>query len=125
VGAAYLTGSGHPEQDACELDLVARTLGEGAGRTRLTALTPLAGEHAGLGALRVAAATLAVAGSGMTALPDLSEPIRTDLRFVTHPAESAAPDDVPGTALVHGLARGGAHVALVLQAFEGRPRAAA
>jgi 3-oxoacyl-(acyl-carrier-protein) synthase len=125
VGAAYLTGSGHPEQDACELDLVARTLGEGAGRTRLTALTPLAGEHAGLGALRVAAATLAVAGSGIAALPDLSEPIRTDLRFVTRPAERAAPDGAPGTALVHGLARGGNHVALVLQAFEERPRAVA
>jgi 3-oxoacyl-[acyl-carrier-protein] synthase II len=123
VGAAYLTGSGHPEQDACELDLVARALGVGAGRVRLTALTPLVGEHAGLGALRAAAAALAVAGSGVSALPDLSEPIRRDLRFVTRPTESRS-DGAPETALVHGLARGGTHVALVLQAF-GQDRKAA
>jgi 3-oxoacyl-[acyl-carrier-protein] synthase II len=124
VGAAYLTGSGHPEQDACELDLVARALGVGAGRVRLTALTPLVGEHAGLGALRAAAAALAVAGSGVSALPDLTEPIRRDLRFVTRPTESRS-DGAPETALVHGLARGGAHVALVLQAFgQGRKAAA-
>ena len=62
IEVAYLTGSGHPAHDACELDLVARALP--AGRARLTALTPLVGEHAGLGALRVAAAALAVAGCG-------------------------------------------------------------
>jgi 3-oxoacyl-(acyl-carrier-protein) synthase len=122
VGAAYLTGSGHPEQDACELDLVSRALGAGAGHARLTALTPLVGAHAGLGTLQVAAAALAVAGSGVPALPGLSEPIRQDLRFVTRPAES---DGAPETALVHGLARGGTHVALVLRAFrEGRKAAA-
>ncbi len=117
VETAYLTGSGHPEHDACELDLVARTLG--GGRARLTALTPLVGEHAGLGALRAAAAALAVAGSGVSALPDLSEPIRHDLRFVESRSEGA-----PETALVHGLARGGSHVALVLRTF-GQDRKAA
>jgi 3-oxoacyl-[acyl-carrier-protein] synthase II len=113
VEAAYLTGSGHPAHDACELDLVARALG--SGQAQLTALTPLAGEHAGLGALRAAAAALAVAGSAVPALPDLSEPIRPDLRFVTRPAESRS-GAAPRTALVHGLARGGTHVALVLRA---------
>jgi 3-oxoacyl-[acyl-carrier-protein] synthase II len=118
VETVYLTGSGHPEHDACELDLVARALG--GGRARLTALTPLVGEHAGLGALRAAAAALAVAGSGVSALPDLAEPIRHDLRFVESPSEGT-----PGTALVHGLARGGTHVALVLRTLGQERKAAA
>jgi 3-oxoacyl-(acyl-carrier-protein) synthase len=121
VEAAYLTGSGHPEHDACELDLVARALGE--GRARLTALTPLVGEHAGLGALRAAAAALAVAGAGVPALHDLSKPVRHDLRFVVHP--ESGPEGPPETALVHGLARGGTHVALVLRAPGQDLRAAA
>jgi 3-oxoacyl-[acyl-carrier-protein] synthase II len=122
VETAYLTGSGRPEQDACELDLVDRALGR--GRARLTALTPLVGEHAGLGALRAAAAALAVAGSGVAALPDLSEPIRHDLRFVAR-LDGGRSEAAPETALVHGLARGGSHVALVLRAFgQGRKVAA-
>jgi 3-oxoacyl-(acyl-carrier-protein) synthase len=120
VETAYLTGSGHPEHDACELDLVARAVG--GGRARLTALTPLVGEHAGLGALRAAAAALAVAGSRVSGLPDLSEPIRHDLRFVV--GSESRSEGTPGTALVHGLARGGAHIALVLRTF-GRDRKAA
>jgi 3-oxoacyl-[acyl-carrier-protein] synthase II len=111
VDVAYLTGAGHPAHDACELDLVARALP--AGRAHLTALTPLVGEHAGLGGLRAAAATLAVAGSGVAALPDLAEPIRDDLRFAKALVPAERP---PRTALVHGLARGGTHVALVLRA---------
>jgi 3-oxoacyl-(acyl-carrier-protein) synthase len=122
VEAVYLTGSGHPRHDACELDLVARALP--AGRARLTALTPLVGEHAGLGALRAAAAALAVAGSPVPTLPDLAEPIRGDLRFVTNPAKSRS-DGAPRTALVHGLARGGGHVALVLRPWHERRGAAA
>jgi 3-oxoacyl-[acyl-carrier-protein] synthase II len=117
VDVAYLTGNGHPAHDACELDLVGSALG---GHALLTALTPLVGDHAGLGGLRVAAAALAVAGSPVPTLPALSEPIRPDLRFGRGPGEGRA-----GTALVHGLARGGAHVALVLRAFNGRRKAAA
>jgi len=113
IETVYLTGSGRPAQDACELDLVARTLPP--GHARLTALTPLAGEHAGLGGLRTAAAALALAGSAVPALPDLVEPIRADLRFVTAPAERRR-DAAPKAVLVHGLARGGTHVALVLRA---------
>jgi 3-oxoacyl-(acyl-carrier-protein) synthase len=112
IEAAYLTGSGRPEHDACELDLVARVLPP--GRARVTALTPLTGEHAGLGALRVAAAALAVGGTAIPALPDLSAPIRPEFRFVTEP--SGRGDEAPREAvLVHGLARGGTHVALVLR----------
>ena len=118
VDVAYLTGTGHPAHDACELDLVANALG--SGPARLTALTPLVGDHAGLGGLRVAAAALSVAGSPVPALPALAEPIRPDLRFVRGPVEVRS-----GTALVHALARGGAHVALVLRAFDRRRKAAA
>jgi 3-oxoacyl-[acyl-carrier-protein] synthase II len=113
IEIAYLTGSGRPAHDACELDLVARGLPP--GRARLTALTPLAGEHAGLGSLRVAAAALGVAESAIPALPDLSSPIRSDLRFVTDRL-GGRPAAAPSAVLVHGLARGGAHVALVLRA---------
>jgi 3-oxoacyl-[acyl-carrier-protein] synthase II len=122
VEAAYLTGSGHPAHDACELDLVGQALGP--GRARLTALTPLVGEHAGLGALRAAAAALAVGGSPVPALPDLAEPIRRDLRFVTNATKSQS-EGAPRTALVHGLARGGGHVALVLRPDHARREAAA
>jgi 3-oxoacyl-[acyl-carrier-protein] synthase II len=122
VKTAYLTGSGHPAHDACELDLVVRALG--AARTRLTALTPLTGEHGGLGALRAAAAALEVSGWRPVPLLDVGEPIRPDLRFSTRTAESQA-DRVPPTALVHGLARGGSHVALVLRAWGEGSKAAA
>jgi 3-oxoacyl-[acyl-carrier-protein] synthase II len=125
VDLAYLTGAGHPAHDACELDLVARALP--GGGARLTALTPLVGQHAGLGALRAAAAALAVAGSGVAPLSDLSEPIRQDLQFARRPTDARA-ESPPATALVHGLARGGTHVALLLRAFDprgDRPRVAA
>jgi 3-oxoacyl-(acyl-carrier-protein) synthase len=122
VEAAYLTGSGHPAHDACELDLVGRALE--SGRARLTALTPLVGEHAGLGALRAAAAALAVAGSPVPSLTELTEPIRRDLRFATDPERSRS-EGAPNTALVHGLARGGGHVALVLRPWHERREAAA
>jgi 3-oxoacyl-[acyl-carrier-protein] synthase II len=116
VEAAYLTGSGHPAHDACELDLVARALP--GDRARLTALTPLVGEHAGLGGLRAAAAALAVSGSAaLPGLPDLAEPIRPDLRFV-RASPSSGSERPPRIALVHGLARGGSHVALVLRAWD-------
>ncbi len=122
VEVAYLTGAGHPAHDACELDLVTRALGPAP--TRLTALTPLVGEHAGLSGLRAAAAALAVAGADVPALPDLADPIRPDLRLVTGTYAGRSPDP-PATALVHGLARGGSHVALVFRAADGDRRRAA
>jgi 3-oxoacyl-(acyl-carrier-protein) synthase len=121
VDAAYLTGTGCPEQDACELELVARALGPRA-RARITALTPLAGDHAGLGVLRAAAAALGVAGWGVPSLGALASPVRDDLRF----AVAAEEDEPPPAraALVHGLARGGTHVALALRAPGTAERAA-
>ena len=110
IDVACLTGSGDPEQDACELDLLEDALGATA-RPRLTAVTPLCGEHGGTGALRVAVAALALADGRLPPLPDLREPIRA-LDFVT-PARVKRQRARSG--LVHGLARGGDHVALVLR----------
>ncbi|HEV8676560.1 MAG TPA: beta-ketoacyl synthase N-terminal-like domain-containing protein [Methylomirabilota bacterium] len=112
VDAVYCTGTGDPAGDRCELDLMGAVF-EGAPRARplLSALTPLAGEHGGLGALRVAAAATAVAGGPLPGLPDLERPVRPDWAFAT-----GAPRSLPGAGaiMVHGLARGGGHAALVL-----------
>jgi 3-oxoacyl-[acyl-carrier-protein] synthase II len=115
VGAVYLTGTGDPEQDACELDLVGGAFDWTRGiAPRLTALTPLAGEHAGLGALRVAAAAVSTVAAGrVPGLPDLAAPVREGFAFVTGPGGRVPPGR---PALVHGLARGGGHAALVLGA---------
>ena len=114
VGAAYLTGASAPAQDACELDLVAAAFAGRSSRVaapRLPALTPLAGDHAGLGALRVAGAAAATLGRGhVPALPDLVDPIRADLALAREPGPVET-----DLVLVHGLARGGAHAALVVR----------
>jgi 3-oxoacyl-(acyl-carrier-protein) synthase len=118
VDAAYLTGAGAPAQDACELDLVARALGPGMPRARLTALTPLVGDHAGLGALRVAAAALAVAGAPVPPWPAVQHPVRHDLALAAAAAGrgAAGPPAAVRTALVHAYGRSGTHAALVLRA---------
>jgi 3-oxoacyl-[acyl-carrier-protein] synthase II len=113
VAAVYLTGTGDPEPDACELDLVASALGGGSrpALPPLTALTPLAGAHAGLDVLSVAAGAAAtIAGGWLPALPDLVEPIRPDLPLAVEPLSLEAE-----TVLVHGFARGGTEAALILR----------
>jgi 3-oxoacyl-[acyl-carrier-protein] synthase II len=114
VDVAYLTASGDPAQDECELDLLDRVFGGGRRlRPRLAALTPLVGEHAGLGGLRVAtAAAVTLAGGVLPPLVGLAHPVRDGLSFATRPEPCRA-----RIALVHGIAPGGGHVALVL----GRP----
>jgi act minimal PKS ketosynthase (KS/KS alpha) len=112
VDAVYASGHGDRELDACELDLLAAAFrSRAAGAPPLTALTPLAGEHAGLGGLRVAAAAATTIARGrLPGLPDLAAPLRDDFAFATGPAREIA----ARTVLVHGLARGGGHAALVL-----------
>lgn len=114
VGAAYLTGLGAPADDRVELALVAATFERGPW---LTALTPLAGDHAGLGVLRVAAAAVATLGAGFVpGLPELAEPVRPGLAYAIGPGAVACRTDA---VLVHGLAPGGGHVALVLGGADG------
>ncbi len=114
VDAVYLTGSGDPTQDVCELDLIGVVFGTpGASGPRLTALTPLAGDHAGLGVLAVAGAAVATLGGGrLPPLPDLRTPVRGGFAFATN---GGAGSRSAQTVLVHGLARGGGHVALLLE----------
>jgi 3-oxoacyl-(acyl-carrier-protein) synthase len=97
VSWAYGSASGDGPRDAWERALVSRALGR---EVPVASLAPLLGQHAGLGALRVAAAAW-TATSG---------------RWV-EPRWDAAPrlgDVAPGPGLVHGVARGGTHVALVI-----------
>jgi 3-oxoacyl-[acyl-carrier-protein] synthase II len=112
VDAVYCTGTGDPAGDQCELDLVGTLFDDGpAARPLLSALTPLAGEHGGLGGLRVAAAATLLAGGPLPGLPDLATPVRSGWPFAVGP-----PRPLPDAraVMVHGLARGGGHAALVL-----------
>jgi 3-oxoacyl-(acyl-carrier-protein) synthase len=92
----YLSASGDAQRDAWE----ARVLAAALGPRRLPAVSLGAqlGHHAGLGALHVAAAAWTARGG---LLPD---------------AAGGAPARVGGYGLVHGLGRGGGHVALMVEA---------
>ena len=67
---------------------------------------PVAG--LGLGTFRVAAAAATVRQGISPTLDYLRQPIRTDVRFVVQPV---AP---PAVVLVHGLAPGGVHTAILI-----------
>jgi len=92
-GWVYHSATGDRERDAWEARVLARALGATPPAASLGALL---GQHGGLGALRVAAAAW-TARSGL--LPDDA---------------GGAPTRVSGPGLVHGLARGGGHVALMV-----------
>jgi len=108
VDVAYLSGSGDPCHDTAELALLA--LAFGTATPLLTSITHLTGDYGGLGAFRVAAAAVTATSGMLPTLDYLHRPVRSDVRFAT--AEGLAP--APGTVLVHGLGRGGTHVAIVL-----------
>ena len=88
----YSSWSGDGPRDAWERALLARALG---AEVTIASLASRFGQHAGLGALRVAAAAWSAAAG----------------RLVDPPLEVAR-----GPGLVHGIARGGTHVALVVDA---------
>jgi 3-oxoacyl-(acyl-carrier-protein) synthase len=108
VAVAYLSGSGDPHHDTAELSLLASTFNTAS--PLVTSITHLVGEYGGLGALRVAAATVTVHHGILPTLTYLHQPMRTDMRFAT----SDRPPLAPGAVLVHGLARGGLQTALIL-----------
>ena len=112
VGWAYLSGTGDPPLDDWQLELVRRAFGD--HRPRLTSLTPLAGDHAGLGALRVAAAAWTAGTRHLPGLPSLSEPVRKECAFATGGGTPAG----EGAGVIQGVARGGTQVALVVSSFE-------
>ena len=94
-GWIYGSASGDVERDAWESRVLAAALG---AVPPVASLGGLLGQHGGLGALRVAAAAW-TARSGL--LPDDA---------------GGAHARVGGPGLVHGLARGGGHVALMVSA---------
>lgn len=108
IGWAYLSGTGDPPLDDWQLELVRAAFG--AHRPCLTSLTPLAGDHAGLGTLRVAAAAWTAQTRRLPGLLGLREPVRDDCVFATIPGTPVSAD----TGVVHGVARGGTEVALVI-----------
>jgi len=92
-GWVYGSASGDTARDAWEARVLLKALG---GPRPTASLAALLGQHGGLGALRVAAAAW-TARSGL--LPDDA---------------GGPPARVSGPGLVHGLARGGGHVALMI-----------
>jgi 3-oxoacyl-[acyl-carrier-protein] synthase II len=97
LGAVYSSASGDRARDAWERAVLSTALGPEAPPA--ATLARLLGRHAGLGVLRAAAAAW-TARSGL--LPAATEPATALTRVW------------PRAGLVHGLARGGAHVALVV-----------
>ena len=108
IGWVYGSASGDGPRDAWEQALLAHALGR---RMPVASLAPLLGQHAGLGALRVAAATW-TATSGLL--------IRPRWPAGAEDVTTGPLDAVPrGPGLVHGVARGGTHVALVIDGAPG------
>jgi 3-oxoacyl-(acyl-carrier-protein) synthase len=107
VGMAYLSSCGDPQHDAMELACIADTFGQPG--PLLTSVTHLTGEYGGLGVFRVAAAVVTVRQGISPRLDYLCQPIRTDVRFAVQPV--ALP---PAVVLVHGLAPGGVHTAMLI-----------
>lgn len=69
IGRCYGSGNGDPALDDWEEALLARDLpGDATGARAPRSLAPLFGQHGGLGALRVGAAAVEVAGGGGRAL---------------------------------------------------------
>jgi 3-oxoacyl-(acyl-carrier-protein) synthase len=95
-GWLYVSASGDAERDRWEARVLAAALGPGV--TARCSLAPLVGHHAGLGAMHVAAAAW-TARSGLLPAGD-----------------GAGPGRVANGGLVHGLARGGGHVAVYVDA---------
>jgi 3-oxoacyl-(acyl-carrier-protein) synthase len=112
IGWAYLSGNGDPALDDWQLKRVNAAFT--AHQPRLTSLTPLAGDHAGLGALRVAAATWTTRSGRVPSISSLRDPVSSDCAFATGSQHCSA----KGPGLVHGVARGGTEVALVISSVD-------
>jgi 3-oxoacyl-[acyl-carrier-protein] synthase II len=89
----YVSASGDARRDAWESRVLATALGERS--IPAGSLAALVGHHAGLGALHVAAAAWTAGSGTLTA---------------------GAGERVGASGLVHGLGRGGGHVALIVEA---------
>jgi len=98
--------------DRLELELLADLLGEHARHAWLTSIKGATGEHGSAGALTIAAAALALWAQAVPPLCNLREPEHGALfRFAGRTATAAQLK----SALVAGIARGGAGAALLLR----------
>jgi 3-oxoacyl-[acyl-carrier-protein] synthase II len=109
LGWVYGSAAGDPAEDAAELESIWRAFGP-AG-SALTALAPLAGEHAGLGPFRVAAGTWTARSGRLPGIASLREPRPAARGLAVGPGLHSVP---PGPGLVHGISRRGDEVALVV-----------
>jgi hypothetical protein len=91
----YVSASGDTARDAWESRVLAAALGQ--AMPSAVSLGARVGHHAGLGALHVAAAAWTA-------------------RTGRLPGNGSTPATVHGCGLVHGLGRGGGHVALIVEA---------
>lgn len=112
IDLAYLSGCGDPQHDALELACLVAAFETHA--PWLTSVTHLTGDYGGLGAFRVAAAAVTVRTGIAPILDYLCQPVRADVRFVVQPVVPP-----PAVVLVHGLARGGMHTALLVESPRG------
>jgi 3-oxoacyl-[acyl-carrier-protein] synthase II len=108
VDLAYLSGCGDPQHDTAELASITAAFGEES--PVLTSVTHLTGEYGGVGAFRVAAAVVSAHQGMVPRLDYLGQPVRADVRFSIQPVSQP-----PAIILVHGLARGGMHTALLVR----------
>ena len=104
IGWVYASLGGDAQRDRWECSVLAAALAP--YRPPLVALGQLWGQHAGLGALRVAAAAW-TARSGL--VPVTGGPDRAAAG-----SDAGTIRVTPGPGLVHGVARGGAHAAIVV-----------
>lgn len=109
IGWIYGGASGDPRQDLAELAVIRRAFR--AAYPPLTSLAPLAGEHAGLGALRVAAATWTARTGRLPGIPSLREPWPAARGLAAGPGLHRV---AAGPGLVHGVSRGGDDVTLIV-----------
>jgi 3-oxoacyl-[acyl-carrier-protein] synthase II len=109
IGWIYGGAPGAPAQDAAEVVAIRRAFrGESPV---LSSLAPLAGEHAGLGALRVAAAAWTARTGRMPGVLSLREPRSLARDLAAGPGMHRVP---AGPGLVLGVSRGGDSVALIV-----------
>jgi 3-oxoacyl-[acyl-carrier-protein] synthase II len=109
VGWIYAAGSGHPGDERRELASVRRIFG--CRVPPVTSLTPVAGQHAGLGPLRVAAAAWTAGGGVLPGIATLETPRAEARGIVVGPGMH---DVRSGPGLVHGVSASGDHVAIVV-----------
>jgi len=109
IGWIYGSAAGDPAQDAAALRSIRRVFGDAGPAT--TSLAPVAGEHAGLGAFGVAAATWTARAGRLPGIASLRRPRPAAREVAAGPGVHRVP---VGPGLVHGVCRGGDDVALIV-----------